>query len=106
MVGVEYEGSRATVEAVAAGRDDQLGVAGLGFGASGHASREGVPDPKLVELAKRRTLTAEDKAADPRRGRRVHPVLRAGGQQAPTQKQSRHGACRARTCAIAQPRPA
>jgi transposase-like protein len=46
----------------AAGREDQLGVAGLGFGAGGRAAPEGVADPELVEQAKRRTFTAEYKA--------------------------------------------
>ena len=56
----------------AAGREDQLGVAELGFVAGGRAAPAGVPDPELVEQAKRRTFTAEYKAADPGRGRRVH----------------------------------
>ena len=47
---------------VAAGHEDQLGVAELGFGAGGRAAREGVPDPELVEQAKRRSFTAEYKA--------------------------------------------
>jgi len=46
----------------AAGREDQQGVAGLGFGAGGRAAPEGVPDPELVEQAKRRNFTAEYKA--------------------------------------------
>ena len=47
----------------AAGHGDQRGVAGLGFGAGGRAGREGVSlDPELVELAKRRSFTAEYKA--------------------------------------------
>jgi len=54
--------------AVAAGREDQGGVAELGFAAGGRAApgvpaggRE-VPDPELVEQAKRRKFTAEYKA--------------------------------------------
>ena len=47
---------------VAAGCEDQRGVAGLGFGAGGRAAPEGVPDPELVEQAKRRSFTAEYKA--------------------------------------------
>ena len=47
---------------VAAGHEDQRGVAELGFGAGGRAAREGVPDPELVEQAKRRSFTAEYKA--------------------------------------------
>src|SRR5215472_15276183 len=60
-------GTHAGVE-VAAGPEDQDGVAGLGFGAGGHADRSGVPaprevpDPELVEQAKRRRFTAEYKA--------------------------------------------
>ena len=46
----------------AAGREDQRGVAGLGFGAGGRAAPEGVPDPELVEQAKRRKFTATYKA--------------------------------------------
>src|SRR5437764_9420931 len=47
---------------VAADREDQRGVAGLGSGAGGRAVPEGVPDPELVEQAKRRRFTAEYKA--------------------------------------------
>jgi transposase-like protein len=46
----------------AAGHEDQRGVAELGLGAGGRAAREGVPDPELVEQAKRRSFTAEYKA--------------------------------------------
>jgi transposase len=46
----------------AAGRGDQHGVAGLGFVAGGRAAPAGVPDPELVEQAKRRNFTAEYKA--------------------------------------------
>ena len=56
-------GARAAVETAAAVREDQRGVAGLGFGAGGRAAPEGVvPDPELVEQAKRRSFTAEYKA--------------------------------------------
>src|SRR5450432_1389873 len=54
-------GAGAAVEAAAAGREDQLGVAELGFVAGGRAARAGVPDPELVEQAKRRTFTAKFK---------------------------------------------
>lgn len=47
---------------VAAGHKGQRGVAGLGFGAGGRAAPEGVPDPELVEQAKRRSFTAKYKA--------------------------------------------
>lgn len=46
----------------AAGHEAQHGVAGLGFGAGGRAAAKGVPDPELVELAKRRSFTAQYKA--------------------------------------------
>jgi transposase len=55
-------GAGAAVEAAAAGREDQLGVAERGFGAGGRAAPAGVPDPELVEQAKRRTFTAKYKA--------------------------------------------
>ena len=55
-------GAGAAVEAAAAGREDQRGVAELGFGAGGRAAPAGVPDPELVEQAKRRSFTAEYKA--------------------------------------------
>ena len=55
-------GAGAAVEAAAAGREDQLGVAELGFGAGGRAAPVGVPDPELVEQARRRSFTAEYKA--------------------------------------------
>jgi transposase len=55
-------GARAAVEAAAARREDQRGVAELGFVAGGRAAPEGVPDPELVEQAKRRSFTAEYKA--------------------------------------------
>ena len=61
-------GAGAAVEAAAAGPEDQLGVAELEFGAGGRAAPAGVPgagevpDPELVEQAKRRSFTAEYKA--------------------------------------------
>jgi transposase len=61
-------GSGSAVEAAAAGCGDQLGVAELGFVAGGRAAPDGVrgpeevPDPELVEQAKRRSFTAEYKA--------------------------------------------
>jgi transposase len=54
-------GAEAADEAVAGG-EDQRGVAELGFGAGERAAPEGVPDPELVEHAKRRSFTAEYKA--------------------------------------------
>ncbi|MDQ2896223.1 MAG: hypothetical protein M3Y09_11370 [Actinomycetota bacterium] len=51
-----------------AGREDERGVDELGFGAGGRAAPAGVsgpagvPDPELVEQAKRRSFTAEYKA--------------------------------------------
>ena len=55
-------GAGAAVEAAAAGREDQRDVGELGFGAGGRAAPVGVPDPELVEQAKRRSFTAEYKA--------------------------------------------
>jgi len=60
-------GAGAAVEAAAAGREDQLGVAELGFVAGGRVAPEGVPgpeqvpDPELVERATRRKFTAKYK---------------------------------------------
>jgi transposase len=48
-------------EAAAAGHEDQGGVAELGFVAGGRAPRVGVPDPEMVEQAKRRKFTASYK---------------------------------------------
>jgi transposase len=61
MLETSTNGARAADEA-AAGREDQRGVAGLGFGAGGRAAPAGVPDPELVEQAKRRSFTAKYKA--------------------------------------------
>ena len=61
MLETSTNGARAADEA-AAGREDQRGVAELGFVAGGRAAPAGVPDPELVEQAKRRTFTAEYKA--------------------------------------------
>ena len=55
-------GVGAAGDAAAAGREDERGVAELGFVAGGRAAPEGVPDPELVEPAKRRAFTAEYKA--------------------------------------------
>jgi transposase len=52
----------AAVEAAAAGREDHGAVGELGFVAGGRAAPAGVPDPELVEQAKRRTFTAKYKA--------------------------------------------
>jgi transposase len=62
MLETGANGAGAAVEAAAAGLEDQLGVAELGFVAGGRAAAEGVPDPELVEQAKRRSFTAEYKA--------------------------------------------
>jgi transposase len=45
----------------AAGREDRRAVGELGFGAGGGAAGPGVPDPELVERAKRRKFTAKYK---------------------------------------------
>ena len=55
-------GAGAAVGAAADGRGDQRDVGELGFGAGGRAASAGVPDPELVEQAKRRSFTAEYKA--------------------------------------------
>jgi transposase len=48
---------------VVAGREEQIGVAELGFVAGARPGRgESVPDPELVEQAKRRSFTAGYKA--------------------------------------------
>jgi transposase len=51
----------AAADGVAAGRGDQRAVGELGFVAGGRAARAGVPDPELVERAKRRSFTAKYK---------------------------------------------
>ena len=48
-------------EAAAASVEDQGAVGELGFVAGGRAARAGVPDPELVERAKRRKFTAKYK---------------------------------------------
>ena len=48
-------------DGAAAGREDQRAVGELGFGGGGRAGAAGVPDPELVERAKRRTFTAKYK---------------------------------------------
>jgi transposase len=44
-----------------AGREDQRAVGELGFGVGGRSAPAGVPDPELVEQAKRRSFTAKYK---------------------------------------------
>jgi transposase len=61
MLEITTNGARAADEA-AAGREDERAVGELGFVAGGRATREGVPEPELVEQAKRRSFTAEYKA--------------------------------------------
>ena len=51
----------AAADDAAAGREDQRAVGELGFVAGGRAAPAGVPDPELVEQAKRRTFTAKYK---------------------------------------------
>ena len=48
-------------DGAAAGREDRRAVGELGFVAGGRAAPAGVPDPELVEQAKRRTFTAKYK---------------------------------------------
>jgi hypothetical protein len=45
----------------AAGHEDERAVGELGFAAGGRAAESGVPDPELVERAKRRKFTAKYK---------------------------------------------
>jgi transposase len=56
------DGAGASVEAAAASHEDQGGVAELGFVAGARGAPAGVPDPELVEQAKRRSFTAAYKA--------------------------------------------
>jgi transposase len=60
MLETSTNGARAADDA-AAGREDQRAVGGLGFGAGGRSGVAGVPDPELVEQAKRRSFTARYK---------------------------------------------
>ena len=61
MLEMTRNGAGASDEA-AAGHKDQRAVGELGFGAGGRGAEPGVPDPELVEQAKRRTFSAEYKA--------------------------------------------
>src|SRR5512135_3175851 len=61
MLESSTNGAGPAVEA-AAGRGVPRDVGELGFGAGGRAAPAGVPDPELVEQAKRRTFAAEYKA--------------------------------------------
>ena len=61
MLETSTNGAGAAVEAAAAGREAQGGVAERGFVACGRAAAAGVPDPELVEQAKRRSFTAKYK---------------------------------------------
>jgi len=54
-------GAGAAVEAAAARREGHGAGGELGFVAGGRAARAGVPDPELVEQAKRRKFTAKYK---------------------------------------------
>jgi transposase len=60
MLETSTNGAGPAVDA-AAGREDQGGVAELGFGAGGRAAAVGVPDPELTLQAKRRSFTAKYK---------------------------------------------
>ena len=60
MLESSTNGVRAADDA-AAGREDQGGVAELGFEAGGRAAPAGVPDPELTLQAKRRMFTARYK---------------------------------------------
>src|SRR5215207_4078404 len=58
---LETTSNGAADDGAAAGREDQRSVGELGFVAGGRAAVAGVPDPELVERAKRRTFTAKYK---------------------------------------------
>lgn len=60
MLESSTNGAGAAAEA-AAGHEDRGGVAELEFVAAGRAARARVPDPQLVEQAKRRKFTAQYK---------------------------------------------
>ena len=60
MLEITANGAGAAAEA-AAGREGRRAVGEVGFGAGGRDGLEGVPDPELVEQAKRRSFTAEYK---------------------------------------------
>ena len=62
MLESSTNGAGPAPEAAAAGREDQRADGGLGFVAGGRVPRAGVPDPELVEQAKRRSFTAAYKA--------------------------------------------
>ena len=61
MLEMTRNGAGAGDDAAAAGREDQRAVGELGFVAGGRAAPAGVPDPELVEQAKRRSFTAKYK---------------------------------------------
>src|SRR5438105_3007315 len=61
MLETSTNGAGSAVEAAAAGREDQGAVGELEFVAGGRAAQAGVPDPELVEQAKRRSFTAKYK---------------------------------------------
>ncbi len=65
MLETSTNGAGAAVEVAAASREDQGGVAELGFVAGGRTASAGVPgrgeDPELVEQAKRRSFSAKYK---------------------------------------------
>ena len=68
----------------AAGREDQRAVGELGFGAGGRAAEPGVvPDPELVERAKRRGSRRSTSWRILREGRGVHEARRGRRAAAP-----------------------
>ena len=58
---LETSTNGAAADGAAVGREDQGGVAELGFVAGGRVAPAGVPDPELVAQAKRRSFTAKYK---------------------------------------------
>ncbi len=61
MLETSTNGAGAADGDAAASREGQGGVAELGFGAGGRAAPAAVPDPELVQQAKRRSFTAKYK---------------------------------------------
>ena len=90
MLETSTNGAGAAVEAAAAGCEDQGGVDELGFVAGGRVAPAGVPDPELVEQAKRRSFTAKYK---------LEILAKAAGRSTSSQRPS----ARSSRCSTARP---